>query len=115
MPTPSPPPQRVHDMDESTWWDFWNTSYRSEDGRDVISSELFKRVAGLVAEVAVPSACQVLEVGCGSGTLSRLVSYSTYRGIDISPAAIEIARRKAEKLERLPGACCPTYEAGDFH
>lgn len=102
-------------MDERTWWNFWNTSYRSEDKKDAISSELFSHVAGVIGEVTAPENCRMLEIACGSGTLSRLLSYSTYLGIDISPAAIEIARQKAEKPPRPAGFNLPRYEAGDFH
>lgn len=114
MPLP-PPPQRVLDMDERTWWNFWNTSYRSEDRKDAISSELFAHVAAVIGQVMGPEKYRMLEIACGSGTLSRLLSYSTYLGIDISPAAIEIARQKAERAPRPAGSSLPRYEAGDFH
>ncbi len=40
---------------------------------------------------------QVVDLGCGSGILARILSQNGYRvlGIDISPAMIEIARSKA--------------------
>jgi 2-polyprenyl-3-methyl-5-hydroxy-6-metoxy-1,4-benzoquinol methylase len=112
-PTP-PPPQRVLDMDEKNWWDFWNKSYRSDDGKDAVSSELFARVARVISEITEPKNCRVLEIACGSGTLSRMLSCSAYHGIDISPAAIEIARQRSND-SRLTHARVPTYEAGDFH
>lgn len=102
-------------MDEKSWWDFWNTSYRSEDGRDYTSSELFRHAADVIHNMAQHENFRILEIACGSGTLSRNLSYSTYHGIDISPAAIEIARSKANSISRPPGAGLPTYEAADFH
>lgn len=113
MQTPLPP-QRVLDRDETTWWDFWNTSYRAEDGKDVISTELFAHVANVISQLQ-PSGRRILEVACGSGTLSRLLSYKSYLGMDISPAAIAIAFDKAQSIVRREGMELPRYEACDFH
>ena len=99
------------EIDEQPWWDLWNTSYRSEDGRDAISSELFARVSAVVNEIAANRVCHVLEIGCGTGTLSRLLRYTSYHGLDISPAAIAIAKRKAGDDSTSSAA----YEAADFH
>ena len=101
-------------MEERTWWDLWNTSYRAEDNRDVISTELFAHVAAIVRKVTQGRPGQILEVACGTGTLSRQLNFSSYRGLDISPSAIDIARHKSEELcQRFASA--PTYEAADFH
>ena len=107
------PPKRILHMDEKSWWDFWNTSYRAEDGKDAISTELFARVASVIGEIAEPRNCRVLEIACGSGTLSRSLPYAAYQGIDISPAAIEIACEKARGIIR--GLSTPRYEVADFH
>jgi 2-polyprenyl-3-methyl-5-hydroxy-6-metoxy-1,4-benzoquinol methylase len=109
------PPQRVLDMDEKSWWDFWNTSYRAVDDKDVTSTELFTRVTAVISEVAEPVSPRVLEIACGSGTLSRRLSYSSYHGLDISPAAIDIARQRAMDTPRSGHASTPSYEACDFH
>jgi len=102
-PTPSPPPDAV------TWWDYWNTSYRRDDGVDDVSSELFERVALTVRRLAGDRG-RILEVACGTGTLSRLLALSHYHGLDISPSAIEIAREKS--LPQDGGTVL--YEAADF-
>jgi SAM-dependent methyltransferase len=112
---PIVPPQRLHDVDERGWWDVWNKSYRSDEGRDEVSSELFSRVAATVAQNTPAGRCRVLEIGCGSGTLSRMLSCTTYQGIDISPAAIEIARHKAEQGPVPTDTGLPLYDAADFH
>jgi 2-polyprenyl-3-methyl-5-hydroxy-6-metoxy-1,4-benzoquinol methylase len=103
------------EMDETQWWDLWNTSYRAEDDLDAIASELFERVAEVINGITKEGGCQVLEVACGSGSLSRLLHYATYHGLDISPAAIDIARQKARAVALPNGAAFPTYEAADFH
>src|SRR5580704_15374927 len=104
---------RPLEADERSWWDYWNTSYRSQDDVGEVPSELFARTAALVAEVMPAGKGRVLEIGCGAGSLSRQLLYSSYHGIDISPAAIDIAREKSHSLR--PGAGSATYEAADFH
>lgn len=114
MQTAPPQIDRSRNMDERSWWDLWNTSYRAEDHRDVISTQLFAHVAAVVKKLTQGKSDRMLEVACGTGTLSRELSFLSYHGLDISPAAIEIAQRKTK--ERFHGrACAPTYEVADFH
>ena len=105
---------RSRDMEERSWWDFWNASYRSEDDRDATSTRLFTTVAEVLQAVSQGRALRVLEVACGAGALSRKLSFATYHGLDISPAAITIAQSKAQPL-RAGQLSVPTYEAVDFH
>jgi SAM-dependent methyltransferase len=102
-------------MEERAWWDLWNSSYRAEDNKDQTASELFARAAEVVNRITQTAVCSVLEIGCGTGSLSRLLSYSSYHGLDISPAAIEIARQKSGPARRPQRGSQPTYEAADFH
>jgi 2-polyprenyl-3-methyl-5-hydroxy-6-metoxy-1,4-benzoquinol methylase len=102
-------------MDERAWWDFWNSSYRSEDNRDEISTELFAHVVTTVRQVTQGRPTRILEIACGTGALSRRLEFSAYHGLDISSAAIEIAQRKAQSMQLPPGTSTPTYEAADFH
>lgn len=113
--TEQPIIDRSREMDERTWWDLWNRSYRSEDNRDETSTELFTHVVSLVRQVAPDGANRMLEVACGTGTLSRSLNFTSYHGLDISAAAVEIARQKDATLELAPGTTRPTYEAADFH
>lgn len=106
---------RSKEMDERSWWDFWNTSYRAEDNRDQTSNEMFAHVVALMQNLTHDNGGRILEVGCGTGTLSRQLSFSNYYGIDISAAAIEIARQKAERLQLPSDVSRPVYEAIDFH
>lgn len=115
MPTKPLMVDRSRDMDEKSWWDFWNTSYRTKDDNDTISCELFARVAAVINELTQNSNCSVLEVACGTGTLSRMLMYSKYHGLDISPAAIDLASQKSRQTSPAAGASPPTYEAADFH
>ena len=48
-------------------------------------------------------ALPLLDVGCGNGRLSRLAAADFPRvlGVDLSPAAVELARRESAGLERL--------------
>jgi 2-polyprenyl-3-methyl-5-hydroxy-6-metoxy-1,4-benzoquinol methylase len=102
-------------MDEKSWWDLWNTSHRTKDNNDAVSSELFTRAAGAINGLTRNENCSVLEIACGTGALSRLLRCSSYHGLDISPAAIEVARQKSASVLLPPGASAPTYEAADFH
>lgn len=102
-------------MDEKSWWDLWNTSYRAKDDNDAVSSELFARAAAVVNDITRNGNCRVLEIGCGTGTLSRMLVCANYHGLDISPAAIEIARQKSACISLASGASPPTYEVADFH
>ena len=102
-------------MDEKSWWDLWNTSHRTKDLNDPVSSELFQRIVPVINTITKDGAGRVLEVACGAGDVSRVLSCSSYHGLDISPAAIEIARQKAEKSLLAGKGYLPTYEAADFH
>ena len=115
MAITSPVVDRSRDMDEKSWWDLWNTSHRTKDNNDAVSSELFTRAAAAVNGITRNENCSVLEIACGTGTLSRMLVYSSYHGLDISPAAVEVARQKSGAISLSPGASPPTYEAADFH
>jgi len=102
------------EMEEKNWWDLWNTSYRAQDSVDPTSTELFAHVADLIQKISSGSKPRLLEVACGTGTLSRTLGFSTYHGLDLSAAAVEIARQKAALLPLPEGAAPATYEAADF-
>jgi 2-polyprenyl-3-methyl-5-hydroxy-6-metoxy-1,4-benzoquinol methylase len=106
---------RSREMDEKSWWDLWNTSYRTRDDNDAISGELFERAAAAVNDITRNSNFRVLEIACGTGTLSRMIVFSSYHGLDISAAAIDIARQKSACISFPASSVPPTYEAADFH
>lgn len=115
MKTTSVIPDRSRELDEKSWWDLWNTSYRAKDDFDLTSTELFTRTAAVVNQITQAGDARMLEIACGSGSLSRKLVYSSYHGLDLSPAAIEVARRASEGISLPAGVCRPTYEAADFH
>jgi 2-polyprenyl-3-methyl-5-hydroxy-6-metoxy-1,4-benzoquinol methylase len=106
---------RTREMDERAWWDLWNSSHRTKDDNDPVSHELFTRTAAVINEITRREPCRVLEIGCGAGSLSRLLAYHSYHGLDISSAAVEIARKKSENSPRPASSGEPTYEVVDFH
>jgi|SRR5579872_1353553 len=114
MSTKSAIIDRSREMEEKSWWDLWNTSHRIKDDNDAVSSELFARAAATINGITRNEQSRVLEIACGTGTLSRLLTYSGYHGLDISPAAIEIAQQRSGGLALPAGTSPPTYEAADF-
>ena len=102
-------------MNEREWWDLWNTSHRTKENNDAVSSELFSRAANAVNAITTASPARVLEIACGTGTLSRMLKYSSYVGLDISPAAIQVAKEKSAAYRPAEGAKHPYYESADFH
>ena len=115
MPTTNPIIDRSREMEEKAWWDLWNTSYRTKDNNDEVSSELFVRVSAIINELLHDSGGRLLEIACGTGTLSRMLAFSSYHGLDISPAAITVAQQKAEDSRPPQGSSVSSYEAADFH
>ncbi|MGC5165434.1 class I SAM-dependent methyltransferase [Luteimicrobium sp. DT211] len=63
----------------------------------------------LLLDVLPPAPAQVADLGCGTGTLTRLLSDGGYRvdGLDLSPEMLRHARRKA------PGARFVLGDAAD--
>jgi 2-polyprenyl-3-methyl-5-hydroxy-6-metoxy-1,4-benzoquinol methylase len=82
------------ELAERKWWDLWNTSYRSDDGHDEVSTELFANVADVIREISQGHSKRILEVACGTGTLSCQLKFSSYHGLDVSPTAIELANER---------------------
>ena len=115
MRTTEPVIYRSRNMDEKSWWDLCNKTHRTKEDNDPVSSELFARTAAVINGITQHEPSRVLEIGCGAGALSRLLTYRSYHGLDISPAAIELARQKSEQVSQPPGSSRPTYEAADFH
>src|SRR5262249_50248393 len=103
------------DLEERNWWDCWNISHRSKDNNDEISTEHFAHVALIVKDLSQVRPKRILEVGCGTGTLSRRLEFSSYHGLDVSPAAIEIATSRARRLSWPEDTEPPQYEVADIH
>jgi len=106
---------RSRDMEETAWWNLWNTSYRVNDNNDAISHEHFVRMASIINGVIQKEEVSLLEVGCGTGTLSRMLTCSKYHGIDLSPAAVEVAGEKLPFIPQTLTREASKYEVADFH
>jgi len=103
---------RSRNMEEKSWWDLWNTSYRSADAPDENSVGLFAHVVKLMRGIA-PG--RILEIACGTGTVSRSLEFTSYHGLDISAAAINIAQQKGQDFKFPAQSAKASYEAADFH
>jgi 2-polyprenyl-3-methyl-5-hydroxy-6-metoxy-1,4-benzoquinol methylase len=105
---------RSLDMAERKWWDLWNTSYRAQENLDPVCTQLFAHMASVVEQATQGQPGRILEVACGAGALSRQLNFASYHGLDISAAAIDIARSRT-KESYLGAASARTYEVADFH
>jgi ubiquinone/menaquinone biosynthesis C-methylase UbiE len=69
--------------------------------RWIVREDAFKR--RLVHEARIGPGCEVLDLGCGTGTLTLLVKHlhaeAKVHGLDGDPKALAIARRKAERAQ----------------
>jgi SAM-dependent methyltransferase len=71
---------RMAELDERHWW------YRARRG---ILTDLIRR------RIALPEGARILEIGCGTGhNLEMLQGFGRADGIEIDPAAREIAERR---------------------
>ena len=112
---PRGPGNISQDLDENKWWDLWNSTHRSKDSNDETSNELFSHVSAIIRDFSGGVPKRILEVACGTGTLSRKMKFSSYHGLDVSSAAIAIAQSKAAALECSSEASRPVYEVADVH
>lgn len=90
------------------FYDQWNEAHRKGKFDD-ISLEVRQRAIEALAVINHLSLREprILEVGCGTGWLSeRLCKVGKVTGIDLSPKAIDIARRRNASAE---------FIAGDFY
>jgi len=80
--------------EQAEFYDQWNTRYRSDDF-DQIEPEIRSRADKILSYLADSNASneRILEVGCGTGWLSRrLTRHGHVTAIDLSAKAIDIAR-----------------------
>jgi len=85
---------------------FYNLAYRHSEkyegeGPDADTHRHFCDFANMAVALSLPPGARILDVGCGSGWLCEYFARFGYdvTGIDISPALIELAR---ERLQRVP-------------
>lgn len=100
------PPSMPQLQDQSAFWDQWTAQHRvgsfrlaGPNARQAETVEAWMRRIGR-------RDLDVLEVGCGSGWMcERLARYGRVTGTDLSPLAIEEARRRCPEI---------AFRAGDF-
>lgn len=78
-------------------WDRWNAEYRS-GAPDAYMLELRDEARRWVPRMSTTP--RILEVGCGTGWLSAdLAGFGRVTGVDLSPATIEIARKRGSEAQ----------------
>lgn len=106
------PHRFVNDLDEEA---LGRVVARLESrARDAVFAELFEKYVG---RLALSGAVRVLEVGCGTGAMLRMLARQTgfsglAWGVDQSSHFIAVANRFARE-ENLGG--CTVFEVGDAH
>jgi len=66
-----------------------------------------QRVRQLLTQVSLPSDASILDIGCGTGILSRLLlgHYARYSGIDFSDDMIDAARSLTSNMDNCEFHC----------
>ena len=95
------------ETEEEAWWDHWNTKFRATAPADWGDPTRTGWLALNEIRHLALSNPALLEVGCGTGWLSgELTRCSRYVGLDLSSAAIDLARK------RVPAG---QFVVADFH
>jgi len=100
----------------------WLTRWYDPMMRRLFPEEALK--TALVAQARIQSGQHLLDMGCGTGTLTLLIKQiqpnATVYGLDVDPQVLDIARRKAEQqagetivLQQGTATCLP-YLDGSF-
>lgn len=91
-------------LQEATWWDEWLAANRATHSD--YSDRLISKVIDTIQELKL-SNIDLLEIGCGTGLFADRIQNrcSRYLGLDISPAAIALARDRVAPLN---------FEVADF-
>lgn len=76
--------------------DYWQREYQSGNGSGRGSSGEFATWKADVVNAAIHDhdVTTLLDVGCGDGEVASLIDVTRYLGIDVAPAAVEIARER---------------------
>ncbi|MDD5411877.1 MAG: class I SAM-dependent methyltransferase [Methylobacter sp.] len=99
----------------------WLTLWYDPMMRRLYPEEALKNA--LIAQAGIQSGQNLLDMGCGTGTLTLLIKQTqpnaTVYGLDVDPQVLDIARRKAEQagetivLQQGTATCLP-YLDGSF-
>jgi len=91
---------------DTAWQSYWSAVDSTGPGGEVLWDGAGQRELGWWRETTrrhFDRTLPVLDVGCGNGRLSRLLAEDFPRvlGIDVSAAAVDLARRESDGLDRV--------------
>jgi len=83
---------------ENDWKRFFNADYAPKYEEEIFTRNTLQEVEFIVKEFGLPAGAKILDTGCGTCRHSIELAKRGCRmtGVDLSPAMLEIARRKAE-------------------
>ncbi|MEM9565449.1 MAG: class I SAM-dependent methyltransferase [Actinomycetota bacterium] len=91
---------------EGQWETYWSRANRGDTANDVLwdaedDAELQAAMARFTPHV--DTSLPVLDLGCGNGRRSRFLTahFDRVIGVDVSPAAIEMARVQSQDVDRV--------------
>jgi 2-polyprenyl-3-methyl-5-hydroxy-6-metoxy-1,4-benzoquinol methylase len=92
------------------FWDEQAASFDEEPDHGLLDPVVRSAWANLLLPLLPPPGSKVVDLGCGTGSLSVLLAESGYlvRGLDFSPQMVELARHKA-----ADAGVRVTFEQGD--
>jgi SAM-dependent methyltransferase/glycosyltransferase involved in cell wall biosynthesis len=93
--------ERQHYLLTKPFYNLANKPPKHEgEGMDAETFRHFCDFANMAVALALPAGSSILDVGCGSGWLSEYFARLGYevKGIDISPALIEMSRRRLASI-----------------
>ncbi len=103
-------PQRIQRMFDAISRSYDLNNRLHSFGRD----QAWRRAAVRLCDVA--PADDVLDVACGTGDLAEAfcdARAASVTGVDFTPSMLELARAKANRRKRRPGAPIPRYQQAD--
>lgn len=93
-----------HEHLQRAFCDRWNIEHRAGDLDGFMARQLEQAVSALDRMGGVDQPLRVLEVGCGTGWLSGALSTrAEVTGVDLSDAAIQVARARHPNVRFLSG------------
>lgn len=98
-------------------WDLEAASFDDEPDHGLADPEVRSAWRELLLGVLPPAPGRVADLGCGTGTLARLLVDEGYTvaGVDISPEMIRRARSKVPEADfKVGDAAAPGLEAGAY-
>jgi len=94
-------PERSHYLRTKPFYNLANKPDKHQgDGMDAETHRHFCDFANIAVTLGLPAGSSILDVGCGSGWMSEYFARLGYRvkGIDISPALIEMSRDRVARV-----------------